>query len=63
MNKALEEKQTFWMLHSKAKLQAKIGNYKGAVITAGKSKESAIQAGSSDYIALNEKAIAEWQGK
>jgi len=63
MNKALEGKQTFWMVHSKAKLQAKIGDYKGAVITAGKSKELAMQAGSSDYISLNEKAIARWQGK
>lgn len=63
MNNALEGKQTFWMLHSKAKLQAKMGDYKGAIITAGKSKESAILAGSSHYIALNEKAIAEWQRK
>ncbi len=63
VNKALETEQKFWMLHTKAKIQAGLGDYKGAIETAKKSKEVAIQEKNDDYIALNDKAIAEWSKK
>lgn len=63
VNKSLESMQTFWMLHQKAKIQAGLGDFKGAIETANKSKEVAIKEKNDDYIALNDKAIAEWSKK
>lgn len=63
VNKSLESMQTFWMLHQKAKIQAALGDYKGAIATANKSKELAVKENNNDYIALNDKAIAEWSKK
>ncbi len=63
VNLSLKEGEKFWMLHQKAKIQAALGDYKGAIETANKSKEIAIKEKSDDYIALNDKAIAEWSKK
>ena len=62
-NKALEGMETFWMLHQKAKIQASLNDFKGAIATAQKSKELAVQEKSDDYVKMNDKAIAEWSKK
>ncbi len=61
MDKALQQKETFFMVHSKAKIQAQMGDYKGAIETARKSRELAVKEKSNDFIALNDKAIAKWE--
>lgn len=60
---ALKGTEMFYMVHTKAKIQAALGDYKGAIETAKHSKELAIKANSNDYIALNDKLIAEWSKK
>ncbi|WP_068839902.1 DUF2911 domain-containing protein [Pontibacter akesuensis] len=51
----------FWNVHTQAKIEAKLKNYKAAIKTAEKSKELAKAADNADYVALNDKAIAEWK--
>jgi len=63
VNLSLKDNEKFWMLHSKAKIQAALGDYKGAIETANKSKEAAIKEKSDDYVLLNDKAIVEWSKK
>ncbi|WP_273216094.1 DUF2911 domain-containing protein [Runella zeae] len=58
-NKAVEAQPTaFWVLHLKAKIQAKAGDKAGAKTTAMKSIELAKQAKNDDYVVLNQKLIA-----
>jgi hypothetical protein len=58
-NKAVEAQPTaFWIVHLKAKIQAKAGDATGAKATAMKSIELAKAAKNDDYVALNEKLIA-----
>jgi len=59
MNKATEKDPKFWQLHQKARLQAKLKDYKNAEATARKSIELAKTAKNDDYVALNEKLLAE----
>ncbi len=59
MNKATEKEPQFWQLHQKAKLQAKLKDYKGAEATAKQSIELAKTANNSDYVKMNEKLLAE----
>jgi hypothetical protein len=63
MNKATEKDPQFWQLHQKAKLQAKLKDYTGAVATAKKSIELAKAANNSDYVKMNEKLLAEMPKK
>lgn len=63
MNKSLESRQTYWMLHTKAKIQAKMGDKKGAIATAEESKAAAVKDGNESYISLNDKLIAEVKKK
>lgn len=48
----------YWMYHLKAKLQAKMGDKKGATETAKVSMDMAKKGGNPDYVRLNEKLIA-----
>jgi hypothetical protein len=48
----------FWVVHLKAKIQQKSGDCSSAISTAETSKKMAQEAGSDDYIALNDKLIA-----
>jgi hypothetical protein len=48
----------FWVVHLKANILKKKGNCAEAIKTAEKSKAMAKEAGSDDYIALNDKLIA-----
>ncbi|MDZ7900034.1 MAG: DUF2911 domain-containing protein [Arcicella sp.] len=58
-DKAIEmNPRAFWIMHLKAKIQAKMGDKAGATATAMKSIESAKEAKNADYVALNEKLIA-----
>lgn len=65
VNKAIvENPKAFYMVHLKAKIQVKLKDYKGAIATAEQSIELAKEAKNDDYIALNQKLIAEAkQGK
>lgn len=65
VNKAITENpKAFYMVHLKAKIQVKLKDYKGAIATAEQSIELAKEAKNDDYIALNQKLIAEAkQGK
>jgi hypothetical protein len=57
-NKAIEtQPKAFWMVHLKAKIQAKLGDKEGAKATALKSIELAKEAKNDDYVSLNEKLI------
>jgi tetratricopeptide (TPR) repeat protein len=59
VNKATEKEPKFWMVHLKAKIQARMKDYKGAVASANQSIELAKTAKNDDYVRLNEKLIAE----
>ena len=61
-NKAIEQNpKAFYMVHLKAKIQLKLKDYKGAVATAEQSIALAKEAKNDDYVAMNEKLIAEAQ--
>ncbi|MCD8540543.1 MAG: hypothetical protein LRY55_12840 [Leadbetterella sp.] len=58
-NKAVDQQpEAFWVSHTKAKIQAKMGDNKGAAETATKSLNQAKAARNQDYVALNEKLLA-----
>ena len=58
-DKAIENNpKAFWIMHLKAKIQAKLGDKVSAKATALKAIESAKEAKNDDYVALNEKLIA-----
>ena len=60
---ANEKDPKFWNLHYQAKAQARAKDYKGATATAQKSMELAKKENNADYVALNEKLLAEIKGK
>lgn len=55
---AKENPNAFWVLHQKARIQAKSGDKAGAKATAEQSIAIAKKANNADYVALNEKLIA-----
>ncbi len=58
-DKAIElNPKAFWIMHLKAKIQAKLGDKVAAIKTANESISSAKEAKNDDYVALNEKLIA-----
>ena len=58
-NKAIDaQPSAYWMVHLKAKIQAKMGDKVAAKATALKGIELAKAGGNPDYVALNEKLIA-----
>jgi len=64
MTKAIEiNPNAFWNIHTKAQIQAKKGDKKGAIATAQLSleKAKANDGGDFGYIKRNEDAIAEWK--
>ena len=69
LNKALEwvnkacsmNNEAYWMTRLKSRIQAKMGDYKGAIETAGISLKQAEKAGSKEYVKFNQEAIAKWQ--
>jgi hypothetical protein len=64
VNKSLEKGgEKFWILRLKALLQAKIGDFSGAIATAEKSSELAKKENNEDYQRMNETSIKEWKMK
>jgi hypothetical protein len=61
INKALVDNEKFWMVRLRALIQAKMGDYAGAIETAKRSKTLAEEAGNKDYVRMNDKSIAEWK--
>ncbi|TPE43514.1 DUF2911 domain-containing protein [Pontibacter mangrovi] len=61
MKKANEKDPKYWNVHTQAKMEAKMKNYKAAIKTAEKSRELAQAAHNDDYVRLNDQAIAEWK--
>lgn len=60
VNKATElNTDAFWMVHLKAKILKGLNDKPGAIAAANQSKEMAKKAGNDDYVALNDKLIAE----
>jgi hypothetical protein len=50
----------FWILRTKALIQAKLGDHAGAIASAKKSTELAEAAGNDEYPTMNAKSIKEW---
>lgn len=50
----------FWVLRRKALIQAELGDYKGAIETAKKSKAGAEAMNYDNYVKMNDESIAEW---
>lgn len=62
VNIAIEKSSdAFWIVRLKSRIQAKMGDYRGAIETAKLSIESAKKAGNEQYIKFNQDAIAEWE--
>lgn len=53
-----QQPDAFWITHAKAKIQAKMGDKKGATATATQALSQAKAARNPDYVALNEKLLA-----
>lgn len=53
----------FWQHRTRALILAGLGRYTDAIAAAQVSTEKSKQAGNADYPRLNDKSIAEWQGK
>ena len=52
----------YWMTHTKAEIQAKMGDYKAAIEIANLSIEQAKAKNDEDYVRINELEIAKWKG-
>lgn len=64
MNKSIEKGgEKFWTLRQKSLIEAGLGKYKEAVVTATKSKEMAAKDGNTEYVKMNETSIMEWMKK
>lgn len=61
IKKANEKDAKFWNLHTQAKIQAQLKDYKGAVKTAELSMAAAKKENNAEYVRMNEQAIAEWK--
>jgi tetratricopeptide (TPR) repeat protein len=58
----MDDREKFWILRTKSLIQAKLGDSKGAVMTAKRSLELAKEAKNDDYVRMNEASIKEWSG-
>ncbi|MCX7743969.1 MAG: DUF2911 domain-containing protein [Flavobacteriales bacterium] len=71
LNKALEwinmaitnNYERYWVLRVKSLIQAKLGDYKGAITTAERSIELAKKDNDEAYVKMNEESIKEWKKK
>ena len=53
----------FWMVRTEALILAELGKTKEAIAAAEKSKKLAQEAGSAQYVSMNEESIKEWSKK
>ncbi len=64
VNKSLEKGgEKFWILRLKALLQAKTGDFAGAIATAERSSELAKKEENADYPRMNDDSIKEWKSR
>jgi Protein of unknown function (DUF2911) len=64
VNKSLQMNgEKFWMLRQKALIQEKMGDIKGAIETATKSRDMAEKEKNMDYVRMNDKSISDWKKK
>ncbi len=63
VNQAVELRpEAFWIIKTKSEIQAKMGDFKGAIATAKQSLELATTAGNNNYINGNKENIEKWMG-
>ncbi|RMA64581.1 DUF2911 domain-containing protein [Ulvibacter antarcticus] len=60
---SMSETPRFWQYRQQSLIYAKAGDKKAAIKAANKSMEMAKEAGNDDYVALNKKSIAVWEGR
>jgi hypothetical protein len=60
---AKEKDELYWVVRQKALIQAKLGDYPGAIATAQRSLELAKNAGNDDYVRMNQSSMDEWRKK
>lgn len=60
---AKEKDELYWVVRQKALIQAKLGDFPGAIATAQRSLELAKKAGNDDYVRMNQTSIDEWRKK
>ncbi len=60
---AKEKDELYWVVRQKALIQAKLGDYPGAIATAQRSLELAKKAGNDDYVRMNQSSMDEWRKK
>jgi hypothetical protein len=60
---AKEKDELYWVVRQKALIQAKLGDYPGAIATAQRSLELAKKAGNDDYVRMNQTSMDEWRKK
>jgi tetratricopeptide (TPR) repeat protein len=53
--------EAYWVIHTKAEILAKMGNYKAAIEAATLSEEKAKAKKDEDYVRMNELEIAKWK--
>ncbi|HRO73488.1 MAG TPA: hypothetical protein PK611_07450, partial [Saprospiraceae bacterium] len=64
MNKSIEMgNDMFYILRQKSLIEADMGNYKDAIATAKLSLQKSKEAGSNDYIKMNNDSIEMWSKK
>lgn len=63
INKSLEyEPESYWVIHTKAEIQAKLGDYKAAIKTAQHSSKLAKKANDKEFVNINDQEIERWKG-
>ncbi len=60
---AKEKDELYWVVRQKALIQAKLGDFPGAIATAQRSLELAKKAGNDDYVRMNQSSMDEWRKK
>jgi hypothetical protein len=53
--------EKFWVMRLKSLIQAKLGDTRGAIVSAQRSLELAKEAKNDEFIKMNEASIKEWQ--
>lgn len=60
INQSIAKEERYWVVTAKAKIQADLKDYKGAVATANRAIELAKTAENDDYVKMNNDNIAMW---
>jgi|688.fasta_scaffold228157_1 hypothetical protein len=63
INKSISMEERYWVVRYKALIEAKMGDFKSALKSAKRGLDLAKEAGSDDYVRLNEASIQEWSKK